>query len=462
MSQDDNPIRESGALRFVNFGGYDAETTDNFELIERRKKHFAGSFLFYYNPIHIVRGQGAYLFDTKGRRYIDCYNNVQSMGHANPTITDAITKQTATLTTHTRYLNENVIEAAEEIAITLPADLDVCLFVCTGTEACELSMRIARVITGSSGSIVMEHSYHGNSKLAGEMSTATYPSDRQPPWIKTLVPPNTYSGPYRHTDLNEEELARRYADLIDPAIDELNQNGEGLAAFVCDSIFDSQGTLEAPKDYFQHIYRKVRAAGGLCIADEVQAGVCRTGKFWGFEHYDVVPDIVFTGKPLGSGFPVAAVFTTRAIADIWAKSDAYFNTFGGNPVAAIAVKSTIRYARENNIPAHTTEVGNYLKQELYTLAEKHKIIGDIQGLGLFIGVELVTDRVSREPASDIARLIPDAMKNEGILVGLTGRRGNRLKFRPPLVYSKKDADETISALDRVLDRLTAPSSESKI
>jgi 4-aminobutyrate aminotransferase-like enzyme len=448
-------LKDKAQMGHINFGGYDRDTATNYDLIERRNRHFAGSFLFYHDPVHIVRGEGAHLYDAEGQRYIDCYNNVQSMGHANPEIARAIAEQSAQLTTHTRYLNENVIELAEEVAATLPGDLEVCLFVCTGTEACELAMRIARVVTGSNGAIVMENSYHGNSKLVGEMSTATYAPQDRPPWIQAIEPPNTWRGPFRTGEGDDDELGRRYADLIDPAIEALRNNGEGLAAFVCDGIFDSNGALEAPADYFQQAYEKVRAAGGLCIADEVQAGICRTGTFWGFEHYDVVPDIVFTGKPFGGGYPVAAVFTTREIADAWAASDVYFNTFGGNPVAAAAAKAVIHFAQRERMPEHVRDVGAYLRDRLVALSHKHEIIGNIQGLGLFIGVDLVKDRVKRAPASEIAGKIPDAMKAEGVLIGLTGRFGNCLKFRPPLVFSKADVDATVEAFDRVLTRLVS-------
>ncbi|MGI9284200.1 MAG: aspartate aminotransferase family protein [Pseudomonadales bacterium] len=458
MSEDSKSMKDSAQLGHVKFGGYDPATTENIDLIERRNKHFAGSFLFYHDPVHIVEGKGAHLFDAKGRRYVDCYNNVQSMGHANSDIARAIADQSARLATHTRYLNENVIELAEEVASTLPGDLEVCLFVCTGTEACELAMRIARVVTGNSGAVVMENSYHGNSKLVGEMSTATYPREQRPPYVQAIEPPNVYRGPFRAGEGCDEQLGQKYAELIDPAIDALERNGEGLAAFACDGIFDSNGALEAPADYFQHVYRKVRAAGGLCIADEVQAGVCRTGTFWGFENYDVIPDIVFTGKPFGGGYPVAAVFTTRAIADLWAKSDVYFNTFGGNPVAAAAAKAVIRYAKERDMLNHVKTVGDYLVRSLEKLAQKHPVIGNIQGLGLFIGVDLVKDRTTREPAAELARLIPDAMKAEGVLIGLTGRYGNCLKFRPPLVFSQADVDITMKAFDKVLTRLTSETS----
>ena len=202
------------------------------------------------------------------------------------------------------------------------------------------------------------------------------------------------------------------------------------------------------------MYRKVRAAGGVCIADEVQAGVCRTGTFWGFEQFDVVPDIVFCGKPFGGGYPVAAVFTTRAIADLWAKSDVYFNTFGGNPLSAAAAKAVIQFAKEQNMLDQVNSVSDYLVGSLKRLAQQHELIGNIQGKGLFIGVDLVKDRASREPAAEIARLIPDAMKAEGVLIGLTGRYGNCLKFRPPLVFREEDVDITLRAFSRVLTKLT--------
>jgi 4-aminobutyrate aminotransferase-like enzyme len=453
MSDKNKSLKNSAALGHIKFGGYDPETTQNIELIERRNKHFAGSMLFYHDPVHIVRGEGARLYDDKGQCYVDCYNNVQSMGHANPSIARAIADQSTVLNTHTRYLHENVIELAEEVAKTLPGDLEVCLFVCTGTEACELAMRIARVVTGNSGAVVMEGSYHGNSKLVGEMSTATYPKEKRPSYIQAVEPPNTYRGSFREGEGDDELLGQRYADLVDPAIEALEDNGQGLAAFVCDTIFDSQGALDAPGDYFTRVYEKVHAAGGLCIADEVQAGVCRTGTFWGFEQYDVVPDIVFTGKPFGGGYPVAAVFTTRAIADEWARSDIYFNTFGGNPVAAAAARAVIHYAKEHNILEHVSSVGEYLVSHLRQLAQKHEVIGHIQGRGLFVGVDLVRDRKTREPAAELARLIPDAMKAEGVLIGLTGPNGNCLKFRPPLVFTEEDVDITLEAFDKVLAEL---------
>ena len=309
--------------------------------------------LFYHDPVHIVRGEGVNLYDADGRRYLDCYNNVQSMGHGNARIARAIAQQSATLTTHTRYLHENVIELAEEVAATLPGDLEVCLFTCTGTEACELAMRIARVVTGHSGIVVMAGSYHGNSKLVGEMSTCVYPEEQRPPWIEAIEPPNTYRGPFRAGEGDDSSLGRRYAELVEPAIAELQRNGEGLSAFVCDSIFDSNGALNAPRDYLAELYARVRAAGGLCVADEVQAGVCRTGQhFWGFEHYDVVPDILVAGKNLSGGVEACAGVAARD--DVLGDNPRATagSTFAGTPGGCAAALKTLDIYERDNVLEH--------------------------------------------------------------------------------------------------------------
>lgn len=443
-------------LGHVNIDGeYDSSKVDNAELLARRKKHFAGSFLFFQNPVHLVRGRGVWMYDDKGNKYLDAYNNIPNVGHCHPRVVRAIHEQARKLNTHTRYLHENVIDLAERLANTMPDGLDVSLFSCTGTEAAELSMRLARAVTGNTGVIVMQGSYHGNSKLVGEMSTAVYPADQRPPWIEAIEPPNTYRGPYCE---GEADLGQKYADLVDAAIAKLNGSGHGVAAFVCDSIFDSQGTLQAPADYLQKVYARVRAAGGLCVADEVQAGFGRTGKYWGFEHYDVVPDIVFTGKPMGNGHPVSSVTTSREIADQWSQSDIYFNTFGGNPVSAAAANTMMQVMEDEKLVMNCKTVGDHFRNKLESLATRHSIIGNIRGRGLFLGVELVKDRESKEPAAEIAALIPDLMKDAGVLIGMTGRYGNVLKFRMPLVTNRSHIDIMIRTLDKVMSDLPATTS----
>jgi 4-aminobutyrate aminotransferase-like enzyme len=428
---------------------YGDEVT-HLELIKRRHRHLGGSILFYHDPVHIVRGEGVFLYDDEGCKYLDCYNNVPSVGHCHPRVIEALTRQANLLNTHTRYLHENVIEYAEKLAGTFPGDLEVCMLVCTGTEANELAMRMARTVSGNNGAIVVENSYHGNSTLIAEMSTVGYAREKRPDHVVAVEPPNTYRGPFRRTQYSEDELGKRYAALVDEAIRELDQRGQRTAAFMCDAIFDSQGVLEAPGSYFSKVYKKVRSAGGLCIADEVQAGLGRTGVMWGFENYGVIPDIVTLGKPMGDGHPVAAVVTTRKVAQKFAAAEIYFNTFGGNPVSAAVGAAVLDICLEQDIVAHVKDVGAYLRAGLERLATDFPVIGDVHGLGLFQAIELVNDHQTLDPASALASQLPDALRAEGVLIGLSGRFGNVLKIRPPLVFDRDNADQLLSALRKVL------------
>ncbi|MBW1642260.1 MAG: aminotransferase class III-fold pyridoxal phosphate-dependent enzyme [Deltaproteobacteria bacterium] len=426
--------------------------TDTNELLQRREKYFAGSYLFYKTPVEIVKGEGIWLFDKQGNCYLDCYNNVASVGHCHPKVVAALSEQAATLNTHTRYLNEKIINYSEHLASTMPTGLDVCLYTCTGTESNELAIRMARKITGNHGIIIMEHSYHGNSTLIHELSSCLYPLDECPDYVAMVEPPNTYRGSFRSSQsFNDAELAEKYANLIDAAIKKLVDAGHGVAAFICDAIFDSQGTLDAPSEYFKQVYEKVRAAGGLCIADEVQPGFGRLGEhMWGFEHYDVLPDIVTLGKPMGGGHPTAGVVTTREFADSFFQKAFYFNTFGGNPVSAAVAEAVLTVIEEEELQQNAHEVGSYLQDKLEKLAQKQPLIGDIRGRGLFFGVELVKDRETLEPAYKETRVIAENMKNEGVLIGSVGRFGNVIKIRPPLVFSKENADLLIEKLDKLL------------
>lgn len=430
-----------------------AGDSPNHDLILRRQEHLGASTLFYRDPVHIVQGIGCTLYDDQGQEYLDCYNNVASVGHCHPKVVEALHRQASTLNTHTRYLHENVVNYAEHLASTLPGDLDVCMFACSGTEANELAMRIARAVSGKHGAVVMENSYHGNSNLINDLSSATYPKEKQPGYVATVEPPNVYRGSFRADDAG---AGASYAAQMDEAIEQLNEAGHGVAAFICDSIFDSQGSLEAPKDYFQLCYEKVRAAGGLCIADEVQSGFARTGEhMWGFENYDVVPDIVTMGKPMGGGHPIAAVVTTRAIAEKFAESSFYFNTFGGNPVSSAVGEAVLKVIEDEDLLGNAKEVGAYLRGKLEELAQKYPLIGNVRGKGLFLGIELVKDRATLEPATIEALSIAEKMKDEGILIGATGRFGNVIKVRPPLVFSRDNADFLVEKLDKLLAEINA-------
>lgn len=422
------------------------------DLLQRRARHLGTSWLFYDEPLHLVHGDGVWLDDAAGRRYLDCYNNVQSVGHGNPRVVAAMATQAALLSTHTRYLHEAVVEYAERLTATMPEGLDRCIFVNSGTEANELAMRMARAVTGQRGAVVMEHSYHGNSTLVDELSTLGKPTSRIPPHVATAEPPDRHRG---SVGADAEDPGRAYAAFVDDAIARLLERGEGVAAFLCDAIFDSQGGLDAPAGYFARAYESVRAAGGLCIADEVQAGFARTGSMWGFTHHDVVPDIVTFGKPAGNGYPLAGVVTTPAIMDEFSRKAFYFNTFGGNPVAARVGLAVLDEVREHDLGSHVASVGTHLRDQLRSLSEVHPLIGDVRGRGLYWGLDLVRDRSTKEPASDLARRVPDAMRRAGVLLGTTGRFGNVVKIRPPLVFGDEHVEVLIGALDQVLGELGA-------
>ncbi|HNP36177.1 MAG TPA: aminotransferase class III-fold pyridoxal phosphate-dependent enzyme [Woeseiaceae bacterium] len=421
-------------------------------LIARRNRFMGPSYqLFYEQPVQLVRGQGTWMFAADGRRLLDCYNNVASVGHAHPHVVAAITRQVATLNTHTRYLQRKVIDYAERLAGTMPGELSVCLFVCSGTEANDLALRIARTVTGKNGAIVMESAYHGNSNAVMALTTADYPADERPDWLLAVEPPNLYRGPYRAGD---EDAGDKYAALLDPAIDELGRRKEGLAALFIDTIFDSNGTLLAPQNYFEKCYARVRAAGGLCVADEVQAGFGRLGDhLWGFADYGVTPDIVTLGKPMGAGHPVAAVVTTPAIARAFAARFSYFNTFGGNPVSAAAASAVLDVIENENILQNVREVGAYLRAGLARLKTRYPVIGDVRGKGLIYGLELVADAETQRPLEAEARRMRDLMLGEGVLIGSTGRFENVVKIRPPMVFSKENADTLLHALERSFAKL---------
>ena len=423
----------------------------NRELILRREAHLGGSMLFYRNPVHVVRGEGVWLYDQDGRQYLDCYNNVASVGHCHPRVVEAICRQARLLNTHTRYLHEGIVTYAERLASTFPGNLDVCLFVCTGSEANELAMRIAQSVTGRTGAVVMENSYHGNSGRTNELSTCTSKPGSRPAYVAAVEPPNTYRGPFGPG----RPAGAQYASLVGDAIDQLNDCGCGLAAFLCDSIFDSQGTLEAPRDYFTDVYRRVRSAGGLCIADEVQAGFARTGTMWGFEHYDVIPDIVTLGKPIAAGHPVGAVVTRMDILEQFSKRNLYFNTFGGNPVSAAAGNAVLDVLEDEALREHVVDVSPYLRAGLLELQQQHQLIGDVRGRGLFMGLELVVDRGSKEPERNAALAVAEALREHGVLIGVTGRHGNVIKVRPPLPFSRDNVDLLMDKLDLALSLATS-------
>jgi 4-aminobutyrate aminotransferase-like enzyme len=423
------------------------------QLRRRRAAGLAPSYqLFYDEPVHLVRGDGVWVYDAEGNRYLDCYNNVPSVGHAHPRVVRALSDQAALLNTHTRYLHEHVVELAERLGTMLPGDLHTCYFVCTGTEANDLAVQIARTVTGNQGVIVTERSYHGNSDLVGKLSTDSYPAAERPDWLGVVEPPNMFRGPIRMR-MGVQDPGAAYATLVEDAAGALGARGHGTAAWLIDTSWDSNGVLIAPRDYVTRSADAVRSHGGLVISDEVQSGYCRMGThFWGHAHYGVVPDIVTIGKPMGAGHPVAAVVTTPEIAMAFAERRNYFNTFGGNPVSAAVALAVLDVIRDEQLLDNATSTGDLLGLGLGDLANRHEIIGAVQGRGLFWGLDLVTDRATREPiAYADAKRIATGLRRRGILAGITGRFSNVLKIRPPLVFQPEHVELLLTELDAELD-----------
>lgn len=417
------------------------------DLRARRRQLLGPSLrLSYDEPLHIVRGEGAWLYDADGHAYLDAYNNVACVGHSHPHVARAIAEQSARLNTNTRYLHENIVDYAERLGERLPGELSVCFFVCTGSEANDLAWQIAKAWTGHTGAIVTDFAYHGNTTAVAQLSPEELGDQLREDWVVTVPAPDCFRGPSRSADAGEY-----YAASLDDAVATLRSRGHGPAAFFVDTIYTSDGIHIAPDGYLESAWKRVRDAGGLCVADEVQAGFGRTGDFeWGFEQQSVVPDIVTLGKPMGNGHPLAAVVTTAEIAAVFARDRYYFNTFGGNPVSCAAGLAVLDVLERERLRENAREVGHHLRNELAAVAASHDLVGDVRGAGLFVGVELLRDKVREEPASDEAAAIMNAMRREGVLIGRTGRDGNVLKIRPPLVFSRGNAEQLVETLDRVL------------
>ncbi|MGF7160546.1 4-aminobutyrate aminotransferase-like enzyme/Ser/Thr protein kinase RdoA (MazF antagonist) [Rhodoligotrophos appendicifer] len=420
------------------------------DLLSRRQRLMNPRMqLFYDAPLHIVRGEGVWLFDATGRRYLDVYNNVPHVGHCHPKVVEAITRQVSTLNTNTRYLGEQVVALAERLGEHLPGDLKVCAFVNSGSEANDLAWRMAKAFSGHTGGLLMESAYHGITDAIDAFSPAERRIPREDHHIETLTAPDRYRGPYK-TDC--PDTARRYASDADRAIARLAARGVKPAAFLVDSTFLTNGVLEAPRGYLDAVFKKVHAAGGLCIADEVQAGFGRMGNFmWGHQTYGVFPDIVTIGKPAGNGHPIGVVITRMEIMDALLDQTSFFSTFGGNNVSCAAGLAVLDIIKEEGLIENSGRVGAYLKNALRNLMHRHEIIGDVRGHGLVIGVELVTDQISQQPARNETRWVVNALCRRGILIGSEGPHGCVLKIRPPIVFNVKHADMVIENLDEVLN-----------
>ena len=427
-------------------------TTHTGSLAARRARSLLGTgvlSLSYESPLHIVRGQGQFLYADDGRAYLDLVNNVCHVGHAHPRVVQALSTQAAMLNTNTRYLHKTIVEYAERLSATLPDGLDVCCFVNSGSEANELALRMARAVTGRDDIIVIDSAYHGSTGACIEMSPYKFngPGGQgQRDWVHVVPMPDTYRG-----EITGDGAGVAYAKDVERVIGEATSSGRSIAAFLAESLLSCGGQIPLADGYLSAAFKHVRAAGGVCIADEVQVGLGRVGEaMWGFELHGVVPDIVVMGKPMGNGHPLAAVVTTRAIAEAFNTGMEFFSTFGGNPVSAAAGMAVLDVIEEEKLQARAATLGRRFMDGLAELRERHTIIGDVRGCGLFLGIELVRDRKTLEPADTEAAMIVNAMKQRGVLLSTDGPLRNVIKIKPPMVVVENDVDMAIRLLDDVL------------
>ena len=432
--------------------GGPGDPTATESLADRRTRLLGPTYeLFYDRPLHLVRGEGAWVFDASGRRYLDAYNNVPHVGHAHPRVVEAIHAQARLLNSNTRYLHSAIVELAERLVTTLPGELDTVLFVCSGSEANDLAWQLACAYTGGRAGLVLEHAYHGNSEAVTALSPSEWRDGEHPAHVRAVPSPDDLRGEFRR---GEPELGLRYAERIDVAIASLTEAGYRPAAFFCDTAYSSHGILMPPDDYLAHAFHRVSAAGGLVVADEVQAGFGRMGShMWGFERSGITPDVVTLGKPMGNGHPLAAVVTRREVAAAFREKGEYFNTFGGNPVSAAAGLAVLDVLEEEQLMENARVVGRHLKARLAEVLRDHPGVAEVRGSGLFIGVDLASDVDGREPDPDTARRVVNAMREAGVLIGVDGPFGNVLKIRPPMPVRVDQADLLVNAL---VDALALP------
>ena len=430
---------------------YDVSLSRQELLADRRKLIGPSLSLAYREPLVIVRGQGQHLFDEKGRAYLDCVNNVCHVGHCHPRVAEAAREQMAVLNTNTRYLHPNILEYARRLTESLPEPLEVCFFVNSGSEANDLALRLARTFTGQRDMIVVDHAYHGHTAALIEISPYKFDGPGgggAPETTHKVTMPDEFRGPYRRAD---GDIGPKYAGEIPPILAELKSRGRGAAGFIVESLIGCGGQIILPDGYLEAAFRAVRKAGGVCIVDEVQVGFGRVGThLWGFETQAVVPDIVTMGKPIGNGHPLGAVVTRRDIAGAFANGMEYFNTFGGNPVSCAVGLAVLDVIRAENLQQNARRVGGHFKSRLTDLMGKVPLIGDVRGLGFFIGVELVKDRKTLAPAGEEAAEVVERMKERGILLSTDGPDRNVIKIKPPLVFTREDAETVVENLGQVL------------
>ncbi|XP_024290752.1 ethanolamine-phosphate phospho-lyase [Oncorhynchus tshawytscha] len=433
-----------------------AEMFPKEKTIDLRKKHIGPSckVFFSHDPIKIVRAKGQYMYDENGVRYLDCINNVAHVGHSHPMVVKAGAEQMELLNTNSRFLHDNLVQYAQRLQATLPEKLSVCYFVNSGSEANDLALRLAWEYTGHKDVITLDNAYHGHVSSLINISPYKFhqlANAEQSKSVHVALSPDLYRGNYRQ---DHPDPATAYADDVNNLIQKAHEKGHKVGAFIAESLQSCGGQVIPPAGYFQKVAQHVHQAGGLFIADEVQVGFGRVGThFWAFQLQgeDFVPDIVTMGKPIGNGHPMSCVVTTREVAEAFKNSGMeYFNTFGGNPVSCAIGLAVLDVIEKEDLQGNALRVGGYLMRLLEQQKEKHPLVGDIRGRGLFVGAELVRDRVKLTPATAEAQDIIYKLKEQHILLSADGPHRNVLKFKPPMCFSEEDADMVVEKIDEIL------------
>lgn len=419
------------------------------DLIARRERLLGPAYrLFYANPVHLVRGEGVWLHGPEGERYLDAYNNVACVGHCHPHVVAALARQAAALNTHTRYLNDTLLDYAERLLDHFPKELGNVIFTCTGSEANDLALRVARAHTGGTGVIVTRFAYHGVTAALAELSPSLGPAMTPGAHVRMVAAPESARR-------DGQDVGAAFEAGVRAAIADLQAQGIRPAALLVDTIFSSDGVFADPPGFLSGAVAAIREAGGLVIADEVQPGFGRTGAgMWGFSRHDVLPDMVSLGKPMGNGHPMAGLVARPEVLERFGRQMRYFNTFGGNPVSAAVGMAVLDVIEGEGIVANAKSTGAYLRAGIERLAARHATIGDIRGAGLFLGVEMVSDPESHTPAPELAAAVVNGLRARRVLISASGPAGNVLKIRPPLVFSPENADLFLETLGAVLGKLS--------
>ena len=423
---------------------------DKRSLAELRDQYLGPSLsLSYEDPLHVVRGKGQYLYDEAGNEYLDAVNNIQHVGHSHPKVIEAANAQFKKLNTNTRYLDETILDYAQALAEKLPEGLNKCYFTNSGSEANDLALRMARTCTSSQETLVLDGAYHGHSSSLIEISPYKHDGpggDGSPSHVHTVPIPDPFRGKYRGPDSGTS-----YFREVEKILDELRSDNKHISAFISEAVMGCGGQIFPPDDFLGPSYDAVKKDGGLCIADEVQIGFGRMGKcFWGFELQGLGPDIVTLGKSIGNGHPLSVLVTTDEIADRFDNGMEYFNSFGGNPVSCAIGHAVLDIIDEEELQQNALDVGQTLFGMLNELKNKHDVIGDIRGQGLFLGIEFIREEKPLRPCASVAKKVVDQMKENGILLSTDGPDHNVMKIKPPMVFNEKNALSLVEKLDEVL------------